>query len=108
MAADGLRGERGQLVAEVGIAEGPATDAGAGEVVPGAVKRGFIGDAADDEMGVLRLEPAEGVDGLGDGVAGLNDLLGLGKVFADENVQVRDLVEHLPPPLGYTTTGKRP
>jgi hypothetical protein len=48
------------------------------------------------------------VDGLGDGVAGLNDLLGLGKVFADDHVQVRDLVEHAPPPLGYTTTGECP
>jgi hypothetical protein len=99
-AADWLRGEGGQLVVEVGIAEGPATDAGAGEMVASAVQRGFILDGADDEMGMLRLEPAEGVDGLGDGVAGLNDLLSLGKVFADDDVQVRNLVEHVPPPLG--------
>jgi hypothetical protein len=40
------------------------------------------------------------VDGLGDGVAGLDDLLGGGKVLADEDVQVGDLVEHQAPPKG--------
>lgn len=78
-------------------------------MITGAVERGFILDGADDETGVFRLESAEGVDRLGDGVAGLDDLLGVGKVLADEDVQVGDLVGHEPPPyMGHTTTGECP
>jgi hypothetical protein len=107
LAADGLRGEGGQRWVEVGIEKGPAADAGAPELVEGTAEGGLIGDAADDEMRVLRVESAEGGCRLGDGVAGLDDLLAWGKVFADEHVQIRDLVEHAPPP-GWETPGERP
>lgn len=79
-----------------------AANAGTIELLDRQAKRRLIGNAADDEMGMLRVERAEGMDRLGDGVTGLYDLLSQRKVFTDEDIQIRNLVEHQAPPKKET------
>ena len=73
------------------VREPVAADALTAELVEGRAERGLVADRADDDVGVFLPRGKEGAGRLGDGVAGLDDLLGGGKVLADQDVHVRDL-----------------
>ena len=88
---DRLGRQRGQFVAPVGLDEGVAADAVTFEVIEGLSEGALIAHFADDDVRVFLIRGQERAGRLGDGVAGLNDLLGRRKILADQDIHIRNL-----------------
>jgi hypothetical protein len=98
-----LRGGGGELIAEVGLEERAEADAGRAQAVEPTAEAHFVAHATDDEERVLVIGREESPCGFQTGVTGLHHLLRVGQVAADEDVDVRSLINlverHEEPPF---------
>jgi hypothetical protein len=86
--AQRLAGQRGELIAEIGLEEVAEADAGALEPVAAVAQAALVADATDDKEGVVVIGREEGPGGLDAGVTGLHHLLRVGQIVANENVEI--------------------
>ena len=103
MSSKRFRGGGGQLLAEVRLGEDTKADAGAAKTIEAMAQTLFVADATDNEGGMLGLGEEEGPCGFQTGMAGLNDLLRMGQITADQHVDAGPLFYlpelHGTPPL---------
>jgi hypothetical protein len=106
MSSKRFGGGGGQLPAEVRLGKDTKADAGAAKVVEAMAQTPFVTDATDDEGRVLGIRRKECPCGFQTGVAGLNDLLRMGEITADQHVDAGPLFDlpeiHEKPPLRKT------
>ena len=88
-AEDRTRGQGRQLVAAVRFVERPVRDAESAKSLDALVKLTFVGNAADDQMGMREVLWNEGASGFNSRVASLDDLLREGEIMPHEDVEVR-------------------
>ncbi len=84
---EGLGGQGGRLVAQVGFAEEHGPDAAGLEVAADAEQVAFAGNGADDDGGGIARGGREVSASLVRGVDGLADLLAEGEVRSDQHVE---------------------
>ena len=93
MSSKRFRGGGGQLLAEVRLGEDTKADAGATKAVEAVPQTPLVADATDHEGGMLGLGEEEGPCGFQTGMAGLNDLLRMGQITADQHVDAGPLLD---------------
>jgi hypothetical protein len=92
LSPDGFRGEGSQPAIEIRLGERPEADTGAAQPVETPAEAHFVPDATDYEEGVFVIGREECPCGFQTGVTGLHHLLRVGQVAADEDVDVRPLI----------------
>jgi hypothetical protein len=88
---DGLGRQGRQLVAAVRLEEGAKTHALMLKALELTPQRRLVTDGTDDEMGMRKVGRKEMAGRLDGGVTGLHDLLGGGKILANDQVHERHL-----------------
>ena len=88
-AENGLGGDGGELIAQVGLAERPVADAGGAQLAQTLDEPRLIADATDDYRGVFEMGGQKSPGSFEGGMTGLHHLLGVGKVPADQDINVR-------------------
>lgn len=96
-ACDRLGRDGGQFIADVGLQEGAATNAGSLESIQMSAQIGSVADSADNQEGMLGRGREKGPSGLDGGVTGLDGLLRPGQIPPHQHVDIRpasNLVTH--------------
>jgi hypothetical protein len=87
-AGDRPGGQRGQLIAAVGLVKRPVRHAEPAQALEAAVELALVGNAADDQVRMGQVWRKEESCGLDSRVTGLDDLLRVGEVLPHEKVDV--------------------
>ncbi len=82
-----FRGQRGELMAQIRFAKRPAPDTRARQAIQTAEQVRLVTNPAHDHIGMVPVGREKG-SGFQNGMAGLHDLLGMGKIFADKHINV--------------------
>jgi hypothetical protein len=86
---DRLRGDRRELVSEIGLEKGAVTHAGLFEAFDAAEEPRLIADAANHYKRVFTRKRKKCAGSFKRGMTGLHHLLRVAQVSADENVDIR-------------------
>lgn len=89
VAEDRLRGDGCHLLANIRLTKNTLANAETGKTMLTAAQLTLIVNTADDEKRVLSGWRKEAAGSLDRGVTGLDDLLGVGQVLADQNIHIR-------------------